>query len=84
MPPRREQRKEARRAPDFGSPFFGDFVTFFGETVEREQPVQGTRGTGFAGPLGAPPFKGGDAEGGAGGDLVSAPHPSPLLKGVRE
>jgi hypothetical protein len=30
FPPRREQRKEARRAPDFGSPFFG--LRFFGET----------------------------------------------------
>src|SRR5690606_29542790 len=29
FPPRREQRKEARRAPDFGSPFF--WARFFGE-----------------------------------------------------
>ncbi|MCU0763706.1 MAG: hypothetical protein MUF76_12270 [Hydrogenophaga sp.] len=26
FPPRTEQRKEARRAPDFGSLFFGDFL----------------------------------------------------------
>jgi hypothetical protein len=35
--------------------------------------ASGSRGTGFAGPLAAPPLQGGDAEGGAGGQAnVSA------------
>ncbi len=32
--------------------------------------IQGCRGTGFAGPLASPPSQGGDAAGGAGGDVT--------------
>jgi len=40
FPPRREQRKEARRAPDFGSPFF--WLLFFGE-AKKSSSAAGPR-----------------------------------------
>src|SRR5690606_11807220 len=37
FPPRREQRKEPRSGPDFGSPFF--CLLFLGETKKRRSPA---------------------------------------------